>query len=86
MADLPDVGSYTNSSSPNGTFDQGGNVSEWNENNYFDFQVIDKRGFRGGIFYNHPNWNAASARFEYWAGKRGYWLGFRVASLPEPAP
>lgn len=29
--DLTDVGSYTGSSSPYGTFDQGGNVAEWNE-------------------------------------------------------
>ena len=28
---LTDVGSYTGSVSPNGTFDQGGNVAEWNE-------------------------------------------------------
>jgi len=86
VADLTDVGSYTGSPSPNGTFDQGGNIFEWNENNYFDLQVTVKRGFRGGIFYNHPEWNAAAARFEYWADRHDYWLGFRVASLPEPAP
>ena len=31
VGDLTDVGSYTGSASPYGTFDQGGNVFEWNE-------------------------------------------------------
>ncbi len=31
VGDLTDVGSYTDSASPNGTFDQGGNVMEWTE-------------------------------------------------------
>lgn len=43
------VGSYTGSPSPNGTFDQGGNVWEWNE----ELIVLDHRAFRGA-FYNRP--------------------------------
>ena len=31
VGDLTDAGDYTSSPSPNGTFDQGGNVWEWNE-------------------------------------------------------
>jgi len=31
VADMTDVGAYTSSDSPYGTFDQGGNVWEWNE-------------------------------------------------------
>ena len=45
--DLTPVGSYTGSASPYGTFDQGGNVWEWNE------AIIERlafRGIRGGSF------------------------------------
>jgi len=79
-----EVGEFEESESPYGTFDQGGNVWEWNEaailtdNNWF-------RGVRGGAFssrvgslhaagrtYDGPNNDAAS-------------IGFRIAQVPEPA-
>src|SRR5262249_45501879 len=42
----PNVGEFANSASPYGTFDQGGNVWEWNET-----QVSGStRGLRGGSF------------------------------------
>jgi formylglycine-generating enzyme required for sulfatase activity len=41
---LTDVGAYGLSRSPYGTYDQGGNVSEWNES----IVVGTRRGFRGG--------------------------------------
>ncbi|MBK7951849.1 MAG: SUMF1/EgtB/PvdO family nonheme iron enzyme [Deltaproteobacteria bacterium] len=45
-ADLSDAGAYASSESPYGTFDQGGNVREWNE------AVVSttQRGVRGGSF------------------------------------
>ena len=48
VGDLTDAGSYTGSASPVGTFDQGGNVFEWNE------AIISgsSRGVRGGSFFN----------------------------------
>jgi len=41
---VTDVGAYTGSASPYGTFDQGGNVREWNENTAFG----GGRAVRGG--------------------------------------
>ena len=80
FGDLTDVGSYTGSASPNGTFDQAGNAWEWNE------AVVSGsfRGRRGGSFILDPSSFAASTRdytdpsFEL--GR----VGFRVASVPEP--
>ena len=79
--DLTDVGSYTGSASPNGTFDQGGNVFEWNE------AIISGsiRGLRGGSFDNFPFSLAASLRSNVDSPTSEFInVGFRVASLPEP--
>ena len=80
VVDLTDVGSYTGAASPSGTFDQGGNVWEWNE-------AINgvSRVLRGDCFIGVPTglkssyWIVASPSFE-----NGY-VGFRVAS-PVPTP
>jgi formylglycine-generating enzyme required for sulfatase activity len=77
--DLTDVGSYTGSASPTSTFDQGGNVSEWNE-----ALIGSNRGLRGGGFGSTPDNLAASVRVEVGAPPYGaVFTGFRVAS---PAP
>jgi len=76
-----EVGAHENSDSPYGTFDQGGNVFEWNE------AIIggSSRGLRGGDWYGNSNNLAASAH-----GHSGtptyeiYYYGFRVANVPEP--
>ena len=76
-----DVGAYTGSASPSGTFDQGGNVFEWNE------QITDeRRGIRGGSWTGGAiglgAFGPASAEPAF-EGERN---GFRVASLvPEPS-
>jgi formylglycine-generating enzyme required for sulfatase activity len=78
---VTEVGAYEASASHYGTFDQGGNVWEWNE------QLVggSQRGQRGGAFYDDPvNLGAAypnggDPEVEYVG------VGFRVASLvPEP--
>jgi formylglycine-generating enzyme required for sulfatase activity len=76
-----EVGSYTESTSPYGTFDQGGNVWEWNES------VIDSgRGLRGGSFFeDSPAGLAASARPSEAPQFQELHLGFRLASVPEPS-
>jgi hypothetical protein len=74
-----DGGSYTGSASPSGTFDQGGNVWEWNES-----FVINTHGLRGGDFSGSSNFLAASFRSEIYALSEENGVGFRVVNLPEP--
>jgi sulfatase modifying factor 1 len=75
-------GEFQNSDSPYGTFDQGGNVWEWNET-----LVESSRCLRGGSFNNSSGFLASSVRS---LGNPSGWsrdLGFRVASnevVPEP--
>ena len=77
--DLTEVGAYTGSASPNGTFDQGGNAWEWNEAFFREWQ----RALRGGSFFNQPYGLSAMIRdgnsptYDYFA-----W-GFRVAMIVE---
>ncbi|MEQ8667708.1 MAG: SUMF1/EgtB/PvdO family nonheme iron enzyme [Pirellulales bacterium] len=83
VGDLTDAGAYVDSDSPYGTFDQGGNLWEWNESLFFG----SYRGLRGGSFnddaftlfaslplpiYNFPSNEDAN-------------VGFRVATVPEPS-
>ena len=78
------VGQFQNSASPYGTFDQGGNVWEWNES------VVDGsyRGLRGGSFYN-SDFLLAANRYLADPTYENYDLGFRVSAVdgaaPEPA-
>ena len=78
VGDFTDGGAYTDSASPYGTFDQAGNVWEWNE----ALVSGSFRGLRGGSFNNNtaslqsssrPNINPTSG------------FGFRVATVPEPS-
>ena len=78
---VSDVGAYTASASPAGTFDQGGNVWEWNE------AIIggSLRGQRGGAFSRDPMFLAASERNAGLPTFEDDSMGFRVASVvPEP--
>jgi len=80
---VTDVGAFTGSASPYGTFDQGGNVWEWNE------QIAEGgsfRGIRGGGWFNEASsLAAASSRSILPPAGDGEIVGFRVASrVPEP--
>jgi formylglycine-generating enzyme required for sulfatase activity len=69
------VGAFANSESPYGTFDQGGNVWEWNETS-----------LRGGAFSSISLGLAVSGRIGptlRGGAESGY--GFRVAYVPEPS-
>ncbi len=79
---LTDVGAYPVSRSPYGTFDQGGNVWEWNEGDIRE----RTRVVRGG------DWNSGLASFlsvsVRWAvdpSQESHGTGFRIASIPEPS-
>ena len=83
---MTDAGAYTHSHSLYGTFDQGGNVWEWNEA-LFTLTHGTYRGVRGG------SWNvlAGTLHASHWgvdfpAGNLngGFVQGFRIASIPEP--
>ncbi len=79
---LTDVGAYTLSTSPYGTFDQGGNVWEWNET-----LSGSVRGLRGGGWVDNilsPNLHAA-LRYGDAPTIESVDVGFRVASIPEPS-
>ncbi len=82
-----DVGAYYSSSSPYGTYDQGGNLWEWNET-----EIVSSRGVRGGDCFGgaydlHASYRPLSTGIDQHSRR-----GFRVASaaadptqvIPEP--
>ena len=73
---LTAVGSYPGSASFYGTFDQGGNVFEWND------AVISgsDRGLRGGSWIDVENFVRSSTRINGSPDTQGSLIGFRVAS------
>ena len=74
------VGEFELSESPYGTFDQGGNLWEWNETAI----AGSSRGWRGGGWdYNSFRLHASYRLSILPAAEIGY-IGFRVASVPEP--
>ncbi len=84
------MGSYTGSASPYGTFDQGGNVFQWNE------AMIDvsfcpactpfhNRGQRGGAYGYEASSLAASSRSNVGPSVEDSNIGFRLAMIPEPS-
>jgi len=78
-----EVGAYTQSPSAYGTFDQGGNVWQWNDSL---IEVSSSmRGLRGGAFNSYSSTMIASNRFDNGLPSIEFYnFGFRVASVPEP--
>lgn len=77
---LTDVGVYTFSAGAYGTFDQGGNVAEWNHKE-IDFD----RGIRGGSWDTIENFLDAGLRDRGAPEAENANVGFRVATVPEPS-
>ena len=80
---LTNVWAYPNSASHHGTFDQGGNVWEWND------AVISfsSRGLRGGNRSNDECGLRSSARSCYYAPhSKGNGIGFCLAGIAAAAP
>jgi len=86
------AGEFQNSDSPYGTFDQGGNVWEWNE--AFIYGALC--GARGGSFgdgdmINGDSLQASNRYYDDWYYGLGgpthedINLGFRVSAVPEPS-
>jgi sulfatase modifying factor 1 len=77
-----EVGEFELSDSPYGTFDQGGNLHEWNETS------IDGgfRGVRGGSWRKDVDSPLASARDRFNPAVNTDYVGFRLASLAIPEP
>ena len=77
-----EVGAYTAkpSDSAYGTFDQGGNVWEWNE-----ALIMSYRGLRGGSFDGGVINLLASSRHGNGPSDESSAIGFRVSEVPEPA-
>jgi formylglycine-generating enzyme required for sulfatase activity len=77
---LTDVGAFSNSGSAYGTFDQAGNVFEWN-----DAVIGSSRGLRGGSWNGNGNYLQSSGRDSLDPTNEYSPVGFRVASVPEPS-
>jgi len=81
------AGEFQLSDSPYGTFDQGGNVYEWNEAMIvYQDSTYASRGLRGGSFIdNNVYYLHAAYRGCYYPTLEIYGVGFRVSEVPEPA-
>ncbi|MGD2110156.1 MAG: hypothetical protein PVI86_12300, partial [Phycisphaerae bacterium] len=81
-----EVGAYDAkpSDSPYATFDQGGNVWEWNEAVLYD----SSRGVRGGSFHVNDvsDLHAANRYYSGFPALESHYIGFRVAEVSEPGP
>ena len=82
------VGEFQNSDSPYGTFDQGGNVWEWNEAIVYMNSDWSTRRLRGGSFesdFHAGNDLQAATRYSLGYGPGDAWrdMGFRVSEVPE---
>jgi formylglycine-generating enzyme len=82
---LTDVGAFTNSASFYGTFDQSGNVYQWND---LDGLPGSSRGLRGGSWFDYASDLSSSLRAASGPSGEGVGIGIRLASpvaVPEPS-
>jgi sulfatase modifying factor 1 len=81
------VGTYSHAPSSYGTFDQSGNVREWNDratDSTFYWSTAGIRGIRGGDFGNGYFDKSSNLDGSYSYGEYDF-VGFRLASVPEPS-
>jgi formylglycine-generating enzyme required for sulfatase activity len=82
---LTDVGAFSGSGSFYGTFDQSGNVYQWND---LDGTPGSSRGLRGGDWDGYAFLLSSSNRSSDGPSNENYGIGFRLASpvaVPEPS-
>ncbi len=83
---LTDVGAYSSSDGAYGTFDQNGNVMEWIESTLiFPEEWNAPRLHSGGSFLSNADGLQAWDPSHDAANYETQWIGFRVASIPEPS-
>jgi formylglycine-generating enzyme required for sulfatase activity len=85
--DLTAVGAFGSSPSAYGTYDQGGDMMQWNES-IFDFGpqgVGSYRGLRGGAWCSNVDYLRSGFFYSGTPTDDSYYIGFRVAQVPEPA-
>ena len=83
---LTDAGAFSLADSFYGTFDQGGNVFEWNDALIDDGDGGSNRGLRGGAWDDNESGPRAAARYGGFVPAVEYSvIGFRVAIVPEPS-
>jgi sulfatase modifying factor 1 len=78
---LTEAGVFSNSASAYGTFDQAGNVFEWNDAVILGFA----RGLRGGDWHADDNFLQSSYRTFADPASETFFTGFRVASVSSNA-
>jgi formylglycine-generating enzyme required for sulfatase activity len=82
---LTPVGAFAASPGPYGTYDMGGDLSQWTEG---EFLNATYRGWRGGVWYEGSQYVASTDELvdpptgNPYGGSYG---GFRVAEVPEPS-
>ena len=80
---LTDVGAFTNSASYYGTFDQSGNVYQWNDLNGV---AATSRGIRSGKWADGSAFNLRSTTRQTFAPSSEFdSFGFRLVAVPEPS-
>jgi sulfatase modifying factor 1 len=77
---LTPVGAFTQADSYYGTFDQGGNVLEWN-----DSVITSFRGLRGGTWISDEVFMRVGYRYNDVPEVEIERYGFRIATVPEPS-
>jgi formylglycine-generating enzyme len=81
---LTDVGAFSGSGSFYGTFDQSGNVFEWND---LTGAAGSSRGLRGGVWADNVSTLSSSGGYEISPSDEYVGVGFRLASpVPVPEP
>lgn len=79
---LTEVGAFSGSASSFGTYDQGGNLWEWND----AVDLATRRGVRGGTYGDTVPYGLQSNVRSSDLPQDSYdYLGFRLATVPEPS-